>query len=146
MNQELNSIEEETPETGANLQELAGRLKELDGQISGLNHEIANLKSEREMVSDEIVSELSKLGPEIKGLSVDGVGVIKLESKAYPKVLDMASFIRWAKENCQTMPSMSFNASTLAAWFQEQMDNNLPLPPEDILAAFWKTRAKVNKR
>lgn len=157
MNQELNSIEEEVvdgqeqetiaiPEgMGASLESLARRLKELDGQISGLNHEITNLKSEREMVSDEIVAELAKLGPEVKGLNI-GIGVIKLESKPYPKILDLEGFMKWGQENKQGLPPLTVNPSTFGAWFQEQMSNGQPMPPPELVSTFWKTRAKVNKR
>lgn len=134
-------------QTETSLSGLAKKLKDLDARISALSAEEDALRSERDKVSDAIVKEVEGMGGSepVTALELEGIGVIKVETKAYPRVVDIQAFTDWCKENNVQSPALSVNANTLQAWWREQTKINQPLPPENIAPVYWKSRAKINK-
>jgi len=126
------------------LEPLATKLKELDDQVRLLNSQAEELKSEREKVSDEIVAQMQAAGIETS-IGLPGGGYVKMDTQVYPTVINLDGFISWANENKVVLPAMTFNASTLKAWWKEQTGNNGMFPPEESVKLFIKTRAKVTK-
>jgi len=41
---------------------------------------------------------------------------------------------------------MQFNPATLKAWWAEQILNDKPIPGEELVKVFTKSRAKINKK
>ena len=123
---------------------LAVKLKDLDDKIKLLNSQAEELKSEREKISDDIVTQMQAAGIETS-IGLTGGGFVKMDVQAYPTVLNLDGFISWANDHAVILPAMTFNASTLKAWWKEQMENSNPVPSEDLVKLFIKTRAKVTK-
>ena len=133
---EVNILEQITPK--------ADKLSALDDEISKMNYTLKELKAEREKISDELVSEMEQHGIDTF-IGLPNGSLLKMDTKVYPSVIDMDGFFGWAEENHVTLPVMQFNASTLAAWYKEQIENSQPVPPAEIVKQFIKTRVKINK-
>ena len=80
------------------------------------------------------------------GIIIDGIGVVKLDTKPHPRIVDIEALVRWAQDKNVMLPPLTINPTTLSSWFQEENKLNMPIPPEEILPVFWKTTAKVTKR
>jgi len=122
----------------------AEQLVALDEKISKINYEVKELKTEREKISDELVSELEQHGIDTF-IGLPNGSLLKMDTKVSPSVVNMDGFFGWADKNGVTQPVMQFNASTLAAWYKEQVENSQPVPPAEIVKQFIKTRVKINK-
>ena len=126
------------------VQPLAEGIGSLDEQITNVACQLKMLKHERELLDAKLVTELQNQGIETAIGLPDG-RMVKLHTDIYPRVLDVIQFHKWAGENGITLPEMQFNASTLKAWHREQMDGSMPVPPEDVVVTFTKTRIRINK-
>lgn len=128
--------------------ELARLLREVQERASDLNAQIKELASQKEALSQAIVDEMKLMGndDQATGVILEGIGVLKLETKAYPRLLNVDAFVAWGKDTNQMLPPLTVNPNTLSSWFSEQQKINQPVPSEDILPVFWKTSAKVVKR
>jgi hypothetical protein len=135
----------ETIEVVDIIEPLARKAKEIDERVTFLNAEIKELKSEREGLSDKIVAIMQDVGIDTS-VGLRGGGVVKLETKPYVSVVDMESFVSWANESNIQLPNMQFNPATLNAWYAEQLSTSQPVPPEESVKPFWKTKVKVNAK
>lgn len=132
------------PLTGLN--ELAVKWRELKESISIAEANLKELKSIREDISQQMVAIVQGMGEEAsEGVKLAGVGTVKLDTKPYPAVEDLGSFLQWALDNNVEAPKLTINATTMAAWYKVQAESSLPIPPEEIVKPFWKTTAKVVK-
>ncbi len=129
------------------IREKATEIKELDDQISTVTSQLEGLKSQREKLSDALVIELQSTASieHGEGIRLADIGFIKLETKAYPRIIDMDGLIGWAEANGQELPAMTINAQTMGGWMREQIANSQPVPPEELVKSFLKTRIKINK-
>lgn len=129
------------------IREKAQQLKDLDEQISLLESQIKDLKSDREKLSDDLVIDLQSTADieNGEGIRLADIGFVKLETKTYPRVIDLDGLIVWAQMKGQELPAMTINAATLGAWMREQIINSQPVPPEELVKSFVKTRIKINK-
>jgi hypothetical protein len=128
------------------LREKAKRIKELDDEISNLEGNAKTLRSEREALSDDLVAEMQAMALDNgEGVRVAEIGFIKLESKSYPKILDFDGLHHWATTNGVELPAPTINAQTFGAWMREQYENSKPLPPEELVKPYIKTRIKILK-
>lgn len=125
---------------------IAREVKRLDERIRDLNGELADLKTDREKLSDDLVSELNQYGIDVS-VGLPGGGTVHLVTKTYitPNQIDLIGLEQWAIENNIKMPNMQFNAATISAWYSEQIENNQPVPSVEVMKPYIKTRAKVNK-
>lgn len=124
---------------------MARSLEELDRRITDLNHEVDELKSEREALNQEIVAIVQEHGIETT-LGLAGGGTLKLYTDIYPQIKNMVALEAWAKEAKILLPVFTINPKTMQAWYREQMENSKPIPPDEIVSAYTKTKAKVLKK
>lgn len=129
------------------IREKAAAIKDLDDRISLTASHLEDLKSEREKLSDDLVAELQSTADieHGEGIRLADIGFVKLETKSYPRVIDLDGLQSWADTNKQVLPAMTINAATLGAWMREQIENSLPIPPEEMVKNFMKTRVRILK-
>ena len=130
--------------------EYAKELRSVQEQITTMNATMEALKKQQSQLSDAIVAEAEKIqepdsAEPLTALVIEGVGVVKLNTSPHPRVLSVADFLTWCRENNVMAPALSINAKTMESWWKEQAKLNLPLPGEEIAPVFWKTTARVNK-
>ena len=124
---------------------MARKLEELDKKIADLNHEVDELKSEREILNQEIVAIVQEQGIETT-LGLAGGGTLKLYTDIFPSIKNFVAFEAWGKEHGVLLPQYTINPKTMQGWYREEMENGKPLPPEDVVSAFTKTKARVLKK
>ena len=123
----------------------ARTLEFLDEKISRLNHEVDDLKSEREKINQEVVAILQEQGLETT-MGLSGGGTLKLYTDIHPQIKDFAALEKWAVEKQVMLPPHTINPKTMQGWYREQTENGNPLPPQEVVASFIKTKAKVLKK
>jgi len=121
------------------IEPIANEIRDLDIKISALNGELKELKSDREQRSEVLVADLQQHGIETHIGLPDGK-TVKLKTDTYVTVLNMEELQDWAKLNDATLPVMQFHPSTISAWYKEQLNNNQPVPPVEMMKPFIKTR------
>ena len=127
----------------------AQELAQIQARISELNAEMKDLSSKKEQISTDIVADLKDMGDDeamARGFILEGIGVLKLDTKPYPRVIDLQGFVGWGSDNGQMLPPLTVNPTTFSSWYSEQSKLNLPLPPKELVDVFWKTSCRINKR
>lgn len=145
----MGNVSEEAAAGIPKITSLAKQLRDVQEKLSDIRSQEKELASQQEGLSNAIVEELRVMGnddEQMAGIILENIGVLKLTTKPYPRVIDIDKFVAWGKDVNQMLPPLTVNPTTLSAWYNEQNKINLPLPPEDILPVFWKTTAKINKR
>lgn len=145
----MGNVSEEAAAGIPKITSLAKQLRDVQEKLSDIRSQEKELASQQEGLSNAIVEELRVMGnddEQMAGIILENIGVLKLTTKPYPRIIDVDKFVAWGKDVNQMLPPLTVNPTTLSAWYNEQNKINLPLPPEDILPVFWKTTAKINKR
>ena len=140
----------EETKKGKPLEVIAGaaiQLRSIQEQIADHNASLENLKKEQAKLSEEIVVELELIGGDVvtDGVSIRGVGIVKINNNPHPKPARLQTFLDWCKENNQNAPALSINARVLQSWYKDQVSDSLPLPAEEVLSVYWKKSVRVNK-
>jgi hypothetical protein len=117
--------------------QLARRFAELKAKKETLEEELDAVKMEMSQVSSELIPELQK--SEIQSLKIDGVGLIYLKTQFYARVMPEKNeeFISWLdNNNLGHLARRSVHHKTLTNEYQRWQDEDLPIPPEELVSSY----------
>lgn len=135
MNQKMNGAS--TPA------DLARELAGLRAQKALREEQLKTINGELAAVNTKLVDAMQVLG--LQKFSVDGVGMVYLQDRPHPTVLDADKLHAWLRAHGHGgMVKEGVHPMTLQAWVKEQMSNMVALP-EDAIKVFIETRVMFRK-
>lgn len=128
------------------LKAMAERFLRLRDEKRQLKAQIDELQQELDQVEAELVPKMQE--QELQKVVFEGVGTVFLQTTTYPRVLKerQAEFIAWLDEHDRgELAKRTVNPQTLKAEYHRWEEEDLLLPPPELVEAYHRTEARVRK-
>ena len=125
---------------------LAGKYVELRDRKRRLEQDVEDVKAEMALINQEMVPILQTM--EAQSVKLEGIGTVYLQTKFYASVIKdkVDEFTAWLDSHeLGHLAKRNVHPQTLKSEYQRWQDEDLPVPPPELVTAHPETKVVVRK-